>query len=118
MEPMRRSASGLPPGGPPCDDDDFLDAPVSDPPSEELAVDRIAVPDHVSRGLVVRKHFDELLRSPSRRWVSRHVEVDGRSLVVPEYNEKKYARRGSRNGKEADGHEIADMVVQKGSPGW
>ncbi len=103
--------------GRPISDHDLLDGHMLHALAEELAVDRISVPDHEPRGLVLRKRFDYLLSCPLGRRMRRNVEVDDHAAMMSEHDETKQdAKRCRRYCEEIDGYDIANMVIQESPP--
>src|SRR6266849_1183651 len=68
----------------------FLNAHVSHLPSECIAEDRIAVAQQVTRELVKRKGFPQLLSRPLGGRVGGHIEVKNTAPVMGQY--KKYVK--------------------------
>jgi hypothetical protein len=64
--------------------DDLADAHPGDAPSEDLAVDCVAVPHEPVRGGVIREGLDDLLGRPRSRGMFRDGDVDDPSVRVPE----------------------------------
>ncbi len=98
-------------------DDDFLDAHMLDPPAEERAVDGVAIADQESRSMILGKRLDGLWRRPLGCWMRSGVEVYDHAAVMAEYDETEQdAKRRCRDCEEVDCHDIANVVVQEGSP--
>src|SRR5262245_59455427 len=70
------------PGG--CND--FLYLHASYPPTELFAVDLVTIPQEKARRRLFWKGFDDLLRSPGRRRMFCHIEVNNAPTVVRQYN--------------------------------
>jgi hypothetical protein len=62
----------------------FLDTYSFNTQSELLTVDSIAISNHVLWRAVIRKCFDNLLRSPYGSWVLRNVEMEDTSTIMRE----------------------------------
>lgn len=78
---------------------------------------RIAVAEKVTGCFVPGERFDDLLSCPLSCWVSGHVEVDHFSAVVAKDQKTVQEAKGERwHGEEIDGHDIADVVVEKRPP--
>ena len=98
-------------------DRDFVDAQPLDAFAEVVAVDAVAVSDHVSRGFVEGEGLDDLLSRPPGRGIRGDVEVDHAATIVAEDDKAvEHAERGRRHGEEVDGDQVGDMVLQKRPP--
>ena len=97
---------------------DFANAHVSHLFSEVVPKDPIAVPQHVTRGLVKGKGLPQLLSRPHRGWVGGHIEVQNATPVMGQHQkhvEDLEADRGHR--EEVDGDQLVGMILQKCAPG-
>ena len=98
--------------------DDFLDAHVLDSILELVAVDAIAITNHVSWGCVMRERLDDLLRRPLGRWIRCDVEVDYHAAMMAEYDEAKQdAKRRCWHREEVNSDDVGQMIVQECPPG-
>ncbi len=97
--------------------DDFLDAHVFHTFTEIAAVDSVTISEQEARGFVIGKCFNYLLRCPLGRRVRRDVEVNDFATIVSKHDKAiQDTERSSRHGEKIDGYDVANMVVQEGSP--
>jgi hypothetical protein len=83
------------------------DLHVGDAPSEDLAVDRVSIPEEVLRRGPLGEGLDELPRGPAGRGMIRDVDVDEFTAVVAEPDEdEEQAKREGRDEEEVDGDNI------------
>src|SRR2546425_154712 len=84
---------------------------------EIVAIDSVSITNQITRHLLLRKCFDHLLCRPSRRRMLGDIKVNHSPSFMRQNNKhKQHTQPGCRYREEVDRHEIADMVVQKGSP--
>jgi len=100
-------------------DQDLSDGQVLEPVPEIAAVDRILIPNQVlGFAAVSGERFDNLLRRPLFRGVSRDVEVNDPPAIVGEDHETvEQSERGGRNDEEVAGSSAVHVVVEEGAPG-
>src|SRR5438034_2956087 len=95
----------------------FPNAHSLDSVLEVLPISSISITNQIARRLIFRKGFDDLLRRPSRRRMFGDIEVNHSASFVRQHNEhKQHAQSGCRHSEEVDRHEIADVIVEAGSP--
>src|ERR1700731_3327552 len=105
------------PGGSRCGEN-FLDSHVCDLPAEIIPEDGVTIAQQVVREYVKRKGFSQLLSSPLCRWVGGHIEVENAPAVMSQHQKHvKHLEANSRHGKEIDGDQLLEGVVQEGAPG-
>jgi len=84
---------------------------------EVVPIDIIAVADHVPRSFIERKGLDDLLSCPLRGGIGGDIEVNHLPAIVPENDEAvEHTKRCGRHGKEVDGRQVWDVVIQKRPP--
>ena len=65
----------------------------------------------------IAKSLDQLAEGPDRGGVVGDVEVEDLAAIVPEDDEhEEQPERERRHHEEVDGHQIAQVDVQKGTP--
>jgi hypothetical protein len=64
--------------------DNFFNADVGHTPLKIQTTDAIAITDQESRSGLFGKRFNDLLRSPCRRWMGRHIEMNDAPTIVVE----------------------------------
>src|SRR5262245_32636738 len=67
--------------------DHFLNLHSFHPASKLRSVDRISIPEQISRRGVIRKCFDELLRGPLGRRMLCHIEMNDLPATVEKNDE-------------------------------
>ena len=78
--------------------DDLVDTQTFNPPRNALTVYAIAVSNQITGSSIKPKRFDDLLRSPLRRGMFRHVEVNNSPSVVGQHDEdEQHPKRRSRD---------------------
>src|SRR5215469_8189738 len=98
-------------------DPHFLNTHILDSLSEMLGIDSVSISNEITRCLILRKCFNDLLCGPSCCRMFGHVKMNHSASFMRENNEhKQHAQFRSRYGKEVDRHQIANMIVQEGSP--
>src|SRR6202165_5218241 len=96
---------------------DFANAHVSHLFSEVVAKNPIAVPQHVTRGLVKGKCLPQLLSHPLRRWAGGHIEVQNTTPVMGQHQKHvKDLEADSWHREEVDGDQLLGMILQKCAP--
>src|ERR1700737_4015511 len=104
------------PGGSRCGEN-FLDSHVCDLPAEIIPEDGVTIAQQVVREYVKRKGFSQLLSSPLCRWVGGHIEVENAPAVMSQHQKHvKHLEANSRHGKEIDGDQLLEVIVQEGAP--
>ena len=104
--------------GTPGRGDDFFQTQRLDSTAKLKAVNRVAIPDQIMLGITIRKGFNDLLRCPLGRGMFGDAEVKNSSpLMLHDEKHKQYPQSDRRYGKEVDGDDLADMILQEGSPG-
>src|SRR4051812_41881058 len=91
--------------------------PRLDSQSDFSTVPAVAIADEILGGLSVCERLYDLLRGPSPGRMLRHIEMQHLATVV--FQQDKYEEHSHGNcghGKEVDGDQLADMVVQEGPP--
>src|SRR2546426_4935508 len=84
---------------------------------EVFPIDSISIMNQIARCLIIRKCSDDLLCRPSRLRMFGHIKVNDSASFMRQHNEyKKHAQSSSRYREEVDRHEIADVIVEEGSP--
>src|SRR6516162_5111353 len=84
---------------------------------EILAIDPISISNQITRRLGFWKGFDHLLCRSSCSRMFGDIEVNQSASFVRQNNEhKQHTQSGRRYCEKIDRHEIANMIVQKGSP--
>src|SRR5262245_13153891 len=98
-------------------DTNLLDAHSFNPRPEAFTVDSVAVADHEPRSTVFWKRFDDLLCSPNRRRILRHIEVDHAATIVRQDDEDIQNSQLNRcDRKEIDGYHLPDMISKERHP--
>lgn len=98
-------------------DDDFLDAHRLDLLPEVASVDAVAVSQHEPRRCVEGERLDDLSGRPPRRGAGRDTEVHDSTAVMAKHQEaEEDAERDRWNREEADGRDLAGVVVQESTP--
>ncbi len=92
---------------------DFFDVHVLDPLAEEVAVDRIPVPDQEPWCLIFGKRFDYLLSRPLRCRMRRYVEVDDHTAVMAKYDKTEQDTKPRRRYGEGSIAPRAETAPQK-----
>ena len=96
----------------------FADAHVSHLVSEVLAEDGVAVAQQVARELVKGKGFSQLLSRLFRRRMSSHIAMDNATPVMGQHQKHiENLETNGRHGKEVDGDQLREVIVQEGAPG-
>jgi hypothetical protein len=83
----------------------FLNLHSRHSPAKLFAVDLIAIPQQKARSSVFRKCLDNLLRSPSSRWMFGHVEMHHASSMMSKHHQYKQHAKGRRR----DNQEIIEI---------
>jgi len=85
--------------------------------SEVLAVDSVAISNHVLWCAVVRKRLDNLLCSPDRGRMLSNIEVEDASTIMCEDNKNvQHAQLNGWHRKEIDRYQLTDMISQECHP--
>ena len=96
---------------------DFFDVHILDSTLEELTVDRVTIAKQEALSLIEWERFNDLLRGPLRGRMSGDVEVHDMSSIMTKHDEgEKWAKGRGGYSKEVNCNDVANMVVQKGSP--
>ena len=96
---------------------DFFDAHVLDAMLERPTVDRVPIPEEISRRGIPGKRLNDLLSGPLCRWMCGDVEMYDASALVSQHDEHKQdLEAGSWNSKEITRHKVFDMIMDKGLP--
>ena len=78
MDPIRRAEGTR---------DDLADTHPGDATSEDLAVDRVAIPHEPARRRVIREGLDDLLGRPRSRGMLRDPQMDNPPTVMGQQHE-------------------------------
>src|SRR3990172_1117306 len=82
-----------------------------------LSVNPVPISQKVFRRAVERKSFDDLLRGPLCRRMSRNIEVDDASAIMREHDEDEQNLKPERvYREEVDGNELRHVIGKKRSP--
>jgi hypothetical protein len=93
------------------------DPHLGDAPGEDLAVDRVSIPEEVLRRGLLGEGLDELPRGPAGRGMIRDVDVDEFTAVVAELDEdEQQAKRQGRHEEEIHGDDLSGMRGKKSPP--
>src|ERR1044071_6555417 len=85
--------------------------------SEMLAVDPVAISNHVPRRAVIRKRLDNLLCSPYCRGMLGDIEMEHASASMGEDNKHvEDAQPSGRHREEIDRYQLTDVIAKKGQP--
>src|SRR5215510_5106258 len=96
---------------------DMFDAHILDALRESHTVNRVPIPQQVTRHGVPRKSLDNLLGGPLRRWMFGDVEMhDAPTLMSQQDEHKQHVEGGGGHSEKIARDDIRDMVVQKGLP--
>jgi len=70
------------------------------------------------RQSLIRRSLDDLLRCPLGCWVCGDVEVHDLTAVVAKHDKRKQnPERSGRNGKDVNGYDVLDVVIEERAPG-
>jgi len=96
----------------------LVDADGVDPTAKLLAIDAIAVADHVLGRSVLGKCLDDLLGGPLGTGVFSDVEMKKTAPVVGQNEKDIQDTEGCRgHGEEVDGRRVAHVIVEERTPG-
>jgi hypothetical protein len=99
-------------------DADLADPQPFDATGEVLTVDRVSIPEEVSRRRFLWKHLDQLARHPEGRGVLGNIDAKEFAAVVAEDDEDKEQAEGEGgDNEEVDGDELSGMRGEEGAPG-
>jgi hypothetical protein len=78
----------------------------------------VAIAQQVARELIKGKSFTQLLSRPFRRRMRGHVEVDNATPVMGQHQKHvKNLETDGRHGKEVDGDQLLQVILQESAPG-
>ena len=101
----------------PWGDHHFFDPHVPHPLPKRGAVDTVAIPQEIPRGLVPREGINDLLGGPLRGGMFGDVEVDDAPSMMGQDDQDREHRVPHRGDhKEIQGHEILHVILQEGLP--
>src|SRR5262249_11237752 len=84
---------------------------------EVLPIDSISIMHQITWRLILRKGFDNLLCGPSCCRMFGGIKVNHSASFVRQHNEhKQQAQSGRWYGEKVDRHQIANVIIQEGSP--
>ena len=97
----------------------LFDAHVADSRLPIRAVDGVPIPQEVTRGTIPGKGLDDLLGRPLGRGMCGDVQVHNPSAFMRQHDEgEEHVECRSRDSEEVTCHNVLDMIVEKGPPGW
>src|SRR5580700_10451688 len=95
----------------------FFDAHSFNTVAEVATVNSVSITDQIAWRTVFRKCFNHLLRSPSSSRMVSDIKVNHSAPFMRQNNEhKQYAEPGCRHREEVDRDQIANVIVQEGTP--
>ncbi len=105
-----------------CSRDDFFDAHVCDARLKIQTVDAITIANEEPWSELFGERFNDLLRSPHRRRMGGHVEMnDAPTIVAEDYESVQNTERRCRDNEKVDSHKVSQMIVKECPPrlrGW
>src|SRR5262245_20330263 len=85
--------------------------------AELLSIDPIPISQQIARRRIERKGFQQLLRGPFSRWMSRDIKVDNASSIMrkDDKDEEDFKPNGG-DGEEVDSRKLRNVIVEERSP--
>ena len=85
--------------------------------AELASINAISIPQQIFRCAVERKRFDDLLCGPFCSGMSRDVEVDDASAIVPDNDEDEQdLEQHGRDREEVNGSQLRHVIVEERAP--
>ena len=97
--------------------EDFFDLGRSDTRPNVVAINAVPIPQQIARSFVFGGGLDNLLGSPGRRGVVRHVEVQHLPTTMFQYDEHEQNFEGDRgHGEEVNRNHLTEVIAQERLP--